>query len=247
MILTSSVDCSVRMWKTDGTHVGIFGQNDSWDIEFPSTFSPIPNDVRQDHILDRKNLSKEIVTNNEILSKSETSENDVKSKSLQKSESILRFPTEAWTENTEADLSKKVYGYASHNKNAIPSRAESQNRVRVLQARVVNKWKAFTQINKQRHLWEVDQEILRFQHSCQHFSYSYPRAAITSNKPKVKINDVKPEAVYKELARHTKYELEEFNLPEKPIFSKDISRFLNAPTTSTSPSFLQNRKKWDGH
>ncbi len=47
MLLTSSLDCTVRVWTTDGEYVGTFGQPEPWDVYNPSTFQHpmVPYDV----------------------------------------------------------------------------------------------------------------------------------------------------------------------------------------------------------
>jgi len=52
IILTSSKDCSVRLWTLDGDFIGTFGQDDTWDIEDPDTYSKLPNDVYQQYLID---------------------------------------------------------------------------------------------------------------------------------------------------------------------------------------------------
>jgi len=37
-ILTSSTDCTIRLWTNDGTYVGTFGQNAAWNLDDPLTF-----------------------------------------------------------------------------------------------------------------------------------------------------------------------------------------------------------------
>ncbi|KNE54965.1 hypothetical protein AMAG_00905 [Allomyces macrogynus ATCC 38327] len=54
MILTASVDTTVQSWCIDGMHIGIFGQEDAWDLEDPSTFAAFPADVRQDNIIEQR-------------------------------------------------------------------------------------------------------------------------------------------------------------------------------------------------
>jgi hypothetical protein len=52
IILTSSKDCSVRLWTLDGDFIGTFGQDDAWDIEDPETYSNLPNDIYQQYLID---------------------------------------------------------------------------------------------------------------------------------------------------------------------------------------------------
>ncbi|ORX44215.1 WD40 repeat-like protein, partial [Piromyces finnis] len=52
IILTSSKDCSVRLWTLDGDFIGTFGQDDPWDIEDPETYSKLPDDVYQQYLID---------------------------------------------------------------------------------------------------------------------------------------------------------------------------------------------------
>ncbi|XP_074650451.1 cilia- and flagella-associated protein 337-like [Tubulanus polymorphus] len=50
MIITASLDCTVRLWTFDGDYIGTFGQPDPWDVFDPSTFQHpmVPYDVLVD-------------------------------------------------------------------------------------------------------------------------------------------------------------------------------------------------------
>ncbi|XP_041461483.1 WD repeat-containing protein on Y chromosome-like isoform X2 [Lytechinus variegatus] len=50
ILITSSLDCTVRLWTTEGHYVGTFGQDDPWDIFNPTTFKHpmVPYDVLVD-------------------------------------------------------------------------------------------------------------------------------------------------------------------------------------------------------
>ncbi|XP_075264568.1 cilia- and flagella-associated protein 337-like isoform X2 [Convolutriloba macropyga] len=47
LVVTSSLDCTVRLWTMAGEYVGTFGQSDLWDISSPSSFAHprVPYDV----------------------------------------------------------------------------------------------------------------------------------------------------------------------------------------------------------
>lgn len=51
-VITSSEDGTVRLWKPDGVHIGIFGHPQSWDIRDIDTFHPMPEDVKTENALD---------------------------------------------------------------------------------------------------------------------------------------------------------------------------------------------------
>jgi hypothetical protein len=59
----------------------------------------------------------------------------------------------------------------------------------------------------------------------QFFRYDHESQNRTSAKPTLRVSHVKPEFVYKELAKHTKYELEDIRLPDKPNYNKDSTRY----------------------
>uniref|UniRef100_A0A8C6QMX5 WD40 repeat domain 95 n=1 Tax=Nannospalax galili TaxID=1026970 RepID=A0A8C6QMX5_NANGA len=39
IVLSSSLDCTVRLWSKDGAYIGTFGQNNPWDIFTPASWS----------------------------------------------------------------------------------------------------------------------------------------------------------------------------------------------------------------
>jgi hypothetical protein len=61
VILTSSIDGSVRAWTITGKrviiiknlsyflgkYIGSYGANEDWDMEYPESYSPFPNDVQR--------------------------------------------------------------------------------------------------------------------------------------------------------------------------------------------------------
>ncbi|KAJ3217573.1 WD40 repeat domain 95 [Dinochytrium kinnereticum] len=71
VILTASKDGTVRVWTADGTHIGIFGQDDPWIIGEPTTYMPLPQDVKHESALERQqnqmlNMHKEKLKKNVI-------------------------------------------------------------------------------------------------------------------------------------------------------------------------------------
>lgn len=58
LILTSSKDTSIRAWTLNGKHVGIFGQDEAWDLTDTKTFSSCPADVAYIKSIERKIPSK---------------------------------------------------------------------------------------------------------------------------------------------------------------------------------------------
>ncbi|XP_033123836.1 uncharacterized protein LOC117122395 [Anneissia japonica] len=70
IVITSSVDCTVRLWTTEGHYIGTLGQSDVWDIYNPSTFTypMVPYDVLVDPlsmpshpVLDIKTSTEEVI------------------------------------------------------------------------------------------------------------------------------------------------------------------------------------------
>ncbi|TPX58932.1 hypothetical protein SpCBS45565_g07880 [Spizellomyces sp. 'palustris'] len=47
VILTASKDGTIRVWTADGTHIGVFGQDDPWVLGDPFTYKEMPEDVKQ--------------------------------------------------------------------------------------------------------------------------------------------------------------------------------------------------------
>ena len=45
MILTASVDCSVRLWNADGVYIGCFGQEKPWISGDVRTFTKFPTEL----------------------------------------------------------------------------------------------------------------------------------------------------------------------------------------------------------
>ncbi|KAJ8256464.1 hypothetical protein COCON_G00186160 [Conger conger] len=47
VLLTTSTDCTVRLWSTDGEFIGTFGQEESWSIHTPSSWKhpTIPHEI----------------------------------------------------------------------------------------------------------------------------------------------------------------------------------------------------------
>jgi WD40 repeat protein len=50
LLMTTSLDCTVRLWTCEGEYVGTFGQDEAWDIYDPDTFQHpmVPYDVLVD-------------------------------------------------------------------------------------------------------------------------------------------------------------------------------------------------------
>ncbi|KAI9325972.1 WD40-repeat-containing domain protein [Zopfochytrium polystomum] len=93
VVLTSAKDGTVRVWTVEGIHIGIFGQDVPWVIGDPSTYQPVPTDVRQESVLEKQR--------NQILSKHK--------------EVLKKSVIETWKgisdglgDENEADLSEKL-------------------------------------------------------------------------------------------------------------------------------------------
>jgi len=60
-LITSSADCSVRIFTIEGQYVGSFGQMTSWDLHNPLSFSKFPADIHAPDILPVKKKSVPLV------------------------------------------------------------------------------------------------------------------------------------------------------------------------------------------
>ncbi|CAI9734813.1 repeat-containing on Y chromosome-like [Octopus vulgaris] len=91
LLVTASSDCRVRVWTTEGLYIGVFGQNNLWNIHKPETFEHplIPFDVLTDALSlpeyislipkepDESEATNNVETNYQILSSTSSKEADV--------------------------------------------------------------------------------------------------------------------------------------------------------------------------
>ncbi|KAI8812174.1 WD40-repeat-containing domain protein [Cladochytrium replicatum] len=67
IILTASSDSTIRVWHYDGTHIGIFGQDEPWNIHDRSTYALLPMDLYQESLHEKQRaellaFQKEMIT-----------------------------------------------------------------------------------------------------------------------------------------------------------------------------------------
>ncbi|KAJ3375003.1 WD repeat-containing protein 49 [Allomyces arbusculus] len=258
MILTASVDTTVRSWCIDGMHIGIFGQEDTWDLEDPSTFAVFPADVRQDNIIEqrrdkilttqRQSLKRAVIdlwttskplssphygVGHDDLDALEHAPFDMDDELAAAWANFKAFEASMDSKDPQVlkqlqELEVKVMQMVSDRMAARPdpaaaaaARDPAAMRTKTIQTNVVRKWREYTANRKLGRDWRIDDASLSVHSDIQHFCYSHARtraqrATHAVPPPAVKIGAVRPETVYKELVKHTKYELEEIKLPEKP-------------------------------
>ncbi|KAI9204974.1 WD40-repeat-containing domain protein [Polychytrium aggregatum] len=54
VVLTSSKDCTIRAWTLQGVHIGIFGQDQPWDLSDPATYMSAPTDTTHETQLEEQ-------------------------------------------------------------------------------------------------------------------------------------------------------------------------------------------------
>ncbi|KAI9139143.1 WD40-repeat-containing domain protein [Paraphysoderma sedebokerense] len=150
LILTASYDFTVRMWALDGSHVGIFGQEELWELGDISTYMPVPSDVRQEHSM-RKNME----DTEQVQSIEETNQMRKYSKSVKALQQL------------ETELIEKLNLYDQNG--TEKSKTDKEKR---LQETVVKKWKEFCRKKKLTKDWELSTQLLSYRHEKQFFTFN---------------------------------------------------------------------------
>ncbi|KAJ3083935.1 WD repeat-containing protein 49, partial [Rhizoclosmatium hyalinum] len=135
VILTSSKDGTVRVWTSDGTHIGIFGQDVPWIIDDPSTYMPLPVDVKKESAAEKQH-NQLITSHRELLKKDviETWKHGI-SIELQDDDSAVE----------KVDLSKKI----------------KDMRQKAIQVHIIKKWREQVQRRKEAEHWTIEPELVR--------------------------------------------------------------------------------------
>ncbi|KAI9222237.1 WD40-repeat-containing domain protein [Blastocladiella britannica] len=267
--LSSSQDATVRVWTLDGAHIGIFGQESMWDLDDPSTFLPIPQDVRQENLMERKREQLLDVQRGHLKVSVIDMWKSSKTGMIQQSSNQASFALQALSHPNfefddelmgawanfkafEASMDPKDGSAAQQLKelelevtamvnNRIARgpvqpgggidgalskiKISQSNRVIAMQMHVVRKWREHMARKKIARDWRIQDGDLTVPHSTTHFRYSHAHSHPPSaSRPTARIKTVKSETVYKELLRHTKYDIAEVRLPDKPNYGKDTMR-----------------------
>ncbi|EPZ36864.1 hypothetical protein O9G_006090 [Rozella allomycis CSF55] len=64
-VLTASKDHSIRLWTGTGDFVGTFGQDQTWNLQIPETYEPLPHDVAMEMERDKERKADKIRELNE--------------------------------------------------------------------------------------------------------------------------------------------------------------------------------------
>lgn len=78
VLVSSSIDCTIRMWSPDGKYIGTFGQDEIWNLYDEKTFRHplVPYDVLVDYeslpehpIYSRRETIQEVINNSTLIEK----------------------------------------------------------------------------------------------------------------------------------------------------------------------------------
>lgn len=141
VVLTASKDATIRVWTTDGTHIGIFGQDVPWVIGEPSTYMQLPSDVKHETLLEKQR--------HQIL--------------VRQKESLKKNVIETWkdynehpSERTEnEDINIKVKGI----------------RLKSIQTNLIMKWRQLCEQKKVAADWTLSTELMTVQNQKRFFTY----------------------------------------------------------------------------
>ncbi|ORZ37998.1 WD40-repeat-containing domain protein [Catenaria anguillulae PL171] len=269
--LTGAADTTVRLWLTDGNHIGTLGQGEPWDLDDPTSYMPVPADVRQENAIEKKREEFMVMHREELksaviglwkTSKSGLLNSNQASFALQaisnplfdldddikkawanyKAVEASLDPKETNARQQLKDMETQIVTMISErlmtpSQNSKDLKISQSNRVVALQMSVVRKWKEFTHRQKMSREWRLDDSDLTIRQSTAHFCYSHSKVhPASASRPTVRIGSVRPETVYKELVKHTKYELTDLKMPEKPNHSKDTSWFTTLASSGNGGS-----------
>ncbi|KAJ3105690.1 WD40 repeat domain 95 [Phlyctochytrium planicorne] len=143
VILTSSKDGTVRVWTPEGQHIGIFGQEEAWIIGEPSTYMPLPKDVKHESAVERQQ--------NQILNMHK--------------EKLKKNVIETWrgiskdyapdTAMSEEDEGKRI----------------KDLRTKAIQSFISQKWREYCKRRKNAEDWGLDAELIVLKNQKRFFTY----------------------------------------------------------------------------
>ncbi|KAI9352022.1 WD40-repeat-containing domain protein [Obelidium mucronatum] len=185
VILTSSKDGTIRVWTSDGTHIGIFGQEVPWVIDDPSTYMPLPVDVKKESAIEKQH-NQLITSHRELLKKDviETWKHGISKELQQDSESAEKV-----------DLGKKI----------------KEMRQRAIQVHIIQKWREQCQRRKEAEDWTISPDLISVKNQKRFFTFD---AAMKPPKSHQRTTlRVKHDAVFHMLTCHSLDEIPAFAIP----------------------------------
>ena len=78
VVISSSIDCTIRLWSADGKYIGTFGQDEIWNLYDEKTFKHplVPYDVLVDYeslpdhpIFSRRETMQQVLNYNDPIEK----------------------------------------------------------------------------------------------------------------------------------------------------------------------------------
>ncbi|KAJ3056388.1 WD repeat-containing protein 49 [Rhizophlyctis rosea] len=195
IIITASKDATIRVWIPDGTHVGVFGQDEPWILGDASTYMPLPEDVKLEAQMESER-HKMITKHKELMKKNVID----KWKGLQEPHPEIIEP-EPWdtapdTGMSSADLSKIT-----------------DLRGRAIKANVVKKWKDYYVQQKNAQDWTITPDLITVHNPKQFFSFDSTRR----HRPRKPLTRVKYDAVYHMLNCYPLEEIPQFTKPAPKV------------------------------
>ncbi|KAI9094719.1 WD40-repeat-containing domain protein [Phlyctochytrium arcticum] len=173
VLLTASKDGTIRVWTTEGAHIGVFGQDDMWTLGETITYKELPEDVKQAYRIEEQR--------NQLLSKHQ----EMLKKNVIDTWRGISMPATGGTEDDQPSP-----GYTMANIKEL--------RTRAIQAQVVKKWTEQYKRRKSAVDWTLNSELLASASSDkpQFFSLNPTRE---HHQPR-SFSNVKYDAVYHMLA-----------------------------------------------
>lgn len=201
VIFSSATDATVRLWKSDGTHIGIFGHAHAWNIQDPSTFRHLPSDISLENELDRQTTESLKVLQEKLR------------KNIIDTWRVFPHGVKAVQDIHDSDITEK-------------SKETVQNiHVKAIQGLVTKKWKEFSRLRKGALEWKYTTSLSQFNSDKKFYS-----SVVEKQKPKSaykKTVDMKKDTVYRNLECHGLEELQT-NLNLSTKMSRDGKRVVKS-------------------
>ncbi|KAI8827856.1 WD40-repeat-containing domain protein [Chytriomyces cf. hyalinus JEL632] len=185
VILTSSKDGTVRVWNADGTHIGIFGQDIPWLIDDPSTYMPLPLDVKKESALEKQHT--QLITSHRELLKKDVLETW--------KHGISKELTEEISKTSRQELGQKI----------------KHMRQKAIQVHIIKNWKEQCELRKIAENWTIDLELISVKNQKKFFTFDAALKPLKSHQQTAL--RVKHEAVFHMLTCHNLEDIPAFANP----------------------------------
>ncbi|KAJ3037384.1 WD40 repeat domain 95 [Rhizophlyctis rosea] len=191
IIITASKDATIRVWTPDGTHIGVFGQDEPWVLGDSSTYMPLPEDVKI-----------------EVQMEAERHKMITKHKELMKKTVIDKW--KGMKESDAHDGSGILGAQESDNVMSATDLTKINDlRARAIRSNVVKKWKEFYAQQKNAQDWTITPDLITIRNPKHFFSFDSTRR----HRPRKTLAKVKYDAVYHMLNCYPLEEIPQFSKP----------------------------------